>query len=66
MEYIFNQLYQGKEIKGIHNFNTINVSNIAAMFEECSQLEYLDLSNFDTSNVTDMEWMYQIKRNKRY
>ena len=28
------------------------------MFNECSELESLDLSNFDTSNVTDMSWMF--------
>ena len=29
-----------------------------AMFQDCNELEYLDLSNFDTSNVTDMEAMF--------
>ena len=29
------------------------------MFQTCSELEYLDLSNFDTSNVTNMELMFQ-------
>ena len=28
------------------------------MFESCSNLESLDLSNFDTSNVTNMEDMF--------
>ena len=28
------------------------------MFWECKELEYLDLSNFDTSNVIDMGWMF--------
>jgi len=28
------------------------------MFKECKELEYLDLSNFITSNVTDMEIMF--------
>ena len=28
------------------------------MFQECRVLENLDLSNFDTSNVTDMGWMF--------
>ena len=27
-------------------------------FAGCSSLEYLDLSNFDTSNVTTMEFMF--------
>ena len=37
-----------KEIKGINNFNTINVTNFYAMFGQCLKLEYLDLSNFNT------------------
>ena len=28
------------------------------MFQECLLLEYIDLSNFNTSNVTDMEYMF--------
>ena len=36
-----------------------------AMFQECNELEYLDLSNFDTSKVNDMEYMfYECKKLK--
>ena len=28
------------------------------MFNDCRDLEYLDLSNFDTSNITDMNSMF--------
>ena len=28
------------------------------MFAVCKELEYLDLTNFDTSNVTDMSFMF--------
>jgi surface protein len=28
------------------------------MFQGCKELEYLDLSNFNTINVTDMGWMF--------
>ena len=28
------------------------------MFEECNELEYLNLSNFNTINVSDMGWMF--------
>ena len=31
-----------------------------AMFQECDKLEYLDLSNFNTSNVSDMGWMFNL------
>ena len=29
-----------------------------SMFQRCEELEYLDLSNFNTSNVADMSWMF--------
>ena len=28
------------------------------MFQECNELEYLDLSNFNTINVTDMSYLF--------
>ena len=28
------------------------------MFQECNELIFLDLSNFDTSKVTEMMWMF--------
>ena len=31
---------------------------MSGMFQECNELEYLDLSNFDTSKVNDMGWMF--------
>ena len=29
-----------------------------SMFQQCKELLYLDLSNFNTSKVTDMSWMF--------
>ena len=55
---MFSECYKLKEIKGINNFNTNQVTNMKAMFNKCNKLEYLDLSNFDTSNVTDMGYMF--------
>ena len=46
-----------REIKGLNKFKTSNVKNMTYMFNNCSELEYLDLSNFDTSNVTDISYM---------
>ena len=43
-----------REIKGINNFKTSQVSNIHSIFYSCEELQYLDLSNFETSKVTDM------------
>ena len=31
---------------------------MSTMFQKCNELEYLDLTNFNTYNVTDMEWMF--------
>ena len=55
MEFMFNQCYNLKEIKGFNKFNTLKVINMKAMFQDCYLLEYLDLSNFNTSNVIDMK-----------
>ena len=55
---IFNECYQLKEIKGINKFITDKVENMYAMFQACTNLEYLDLSNFNTSNVRDFSWMF--------
>ena len=31
---------------------------MSTMFQGCNELEYLNLSNFNTSNVLDMGWMF--------
>ena len=54
MGFMFNECHKLQEIKGINNFNTSKVINMSAMFQLCNELEYLNLSNFDTSNVTDI------------
>ena len=51
---MFNECQKLKEIKGINNFNTIKVTKMNGMFQLCSELEYLDLSKFNTSNVIDI------------
>ena len=55
---MFNQCHKLKEINGINNFNTIKVTDMKGMFQDCYELEYLDLSNFITSNVEDMRFMF--------
>ena len=47
-----------KEIRGINRFITKKVEDMHLMFHKCSELESLDLSNFDTSNVTRMDYMF--------
>ena len=45
-------------ITNIEYLNTVNVTEMTAMFHKCSSLSSLDLSNFNTSNVTDMTTMF--------
>ena len=47
-----------KEIKLTNKFNTSKVIHMNSMFSGCNNLIYLDLSNFDTKNVTDMSYMF--------
>jgi len=54
MECMFNKCHKLKEIKGINKFNINQVINMRGIFQGCNELEYLDLSNFDTSKVNDM------------
>ena len=37
----------------------MKVTNMFEMFNECNFIEYLDLSNFDTINVTNMGFMFK-------
>ena len=57
---MFSKCYELKKIKGINKFNTSEVIKMNSMFEECNELEYLDLSSFDTSKVNDMESIFYI------
>ena len=54
----FFQCYNLKEIRGIVNLNTENVTKMAAMFSYCTSLTSLDLSTFNTENVTGMGDMF--------
>lgn len=45
-------------IEGIEFLNTSYVASMCGMFENCSKLTKIDLSNFETSNVDDMSKMF--------
>ncbi len=47
-----------KQIEGIENLNTENVTSMAEMFSTCKQLAELDATHFNTANVTDMSYMF--------
>ena len=55
MQNIFNLCHKLKEIKGTNKFITNKVINIRGMLQQYNVIEYLDLSNFNTLNVTDMQ-----------
>ena len=58
----FNHMFSGcknlEKIKGIEKINTCKVVNMSYMFYNCYHLEYLDLSNFSTANVKEMNHMF--------
>ena len=54
---IFNSCQQHVSISVIA-CDTSNVTNMAAMFSDCSFLRQLDLTNFNTGNVKDMSSMF--------
>lgn len=47
-----------KNIEGINNLNTTEVTDMGAMFRNCSTLTDLDVSGFDTRKVTTMGTMF--------
>ena len=47
-----------KQVEGIKNLNTKEVTNMVDMFCECRYLSSLDVSGFNTEKVTDMSEMF--------
>jgi len=58
MELMFNKCHKLKRIDGLNHLSTCQVTNMGGLFHNCYEIEYLDLSNFDTSNVTDIGDMF--------
>ena len=58
MAYLFNNCHNLKEIKGLNNFITTGVTDFQSMFKSCFQLEYIDLSSFDSSNAVNMDYIF--------
>ena len=54
MSFMLNKCKKLKEIKRINKFNINNIINMKVILQCCNELEYLELSNFDTSNITNM------------
>ena len=54
----FHNFIKLKQIEGIENLNTENVTNMKFMFKGCSSLTSLDVTHFNTGNVTSMSGMF--------
>ena len=54
----FTRFSQLTNIIGISNLNTNSVTDMSWMFCDCPKLESLDLSHFNTANVTSMREMF--------
>ena len=55
---MFGGLTRLESIEGMENLNTENTEDMSYMFASCSSLTNLDLSNWDVSNVTDINYMF--------
>ncbi len=58
MTFILDNCYKIKDKKEINKYKKNKVVEMSGMFEECKELKYLDLSNFDTSKVESMTHMF--------
>ena len=56
--YWFYRCEKLRQIQGIKNLNTENVTNMKSMFYNCPYLFLLDVSGFNTDNVTNMQGMF--------
>ena len=56
--YMFYNLYSLSEINNIQNLKTNYVENMSYMFHLLPSIEEIDASSFNTSNVTDMSYMF--------
>ena len=56
--YVFYDFRGVKEISFDNNFDTSNAIDMSRMFLNCTSLTELDLTSFDTSNVTSMYGMF--------
>ena len=54
-----------KEIRNIENLDTSNVESMDSMFLGCLNIEELDLSSWDTSNVTNMNAVFDMNNENK-
>ena len=58
MSYVFDRWNYLKFIN-LGYINTSSVITMKGLFKDCFNLTSIDISNFDTSNVTDISSMFQ-------
>ena len=58
--YLFNYFTELKTIENLTLLNTSQVTDMSQMFSNCKSLLNIDLSNFDTSKVTNMYGMFNM------
>ena len=62
--YWFSDFTLLQEIRNIENLDTSNVESMDGMFSMCLNIEELDLSSWDTSNVTNMNSLFYCYNNQ--
>ena len=50
ISYMFYKCYKLKEIKGIYNFRIADMIDLTKIFDECNDLEYIDISKFNSNS----------------
>ena len=55
---MFEGCYKLQSIKGLNKFNTSKVTYMSHMFSNCSSLQNIDLSNFDTYYCNGLDYMF--------
>ena len=63
--YYFNNLVNLSSFENMNNLETGLVTDMQYMFAGCSSLTSIDVSHFDTSNVTNMESMFRGSETKK-
>ena len=56
--YLFYNFSKLESIEGLEYLDTSNATNMSYMFDDCSSLVSLNLSNFNTSKATNMDRMF--------
>ena len=59
LSFMFNKCINVKEFKGLDKLETNNVVNFSGMFCSCSNLMFLDLTNFKTEKADAMSKMFE-------